>query len=162
RAAGARDAAPGAARPGRRPLPRRRRAARRLHARLGRLRPDPRRRPRLGARAVPGLDRLPADPVRPPGGRVTRQVQAAFWGGRPFAWVGFAVALLAIPLIGFAVESGRPIAELLPAVNACLNATSAIFLFAGWRAIRADRVDLHWRCMLCATGASAVFLTCYL
>jgi putative membrane protein len=87
---------------------------------------------------------------------------AAFWGRRPFAWVGFAVVVLAIPLVGLAIESGKSIAELLPAVDAGLNAASALFLFAGWRAIRAGRVDIHWRCMLSATAASVAFLACYL
>ncbi len=88
--------------------------------------------------------------------------EVAFWGRYPFAWVGFAVVVLAIPLVGLALESGRSLAQLLPAVNAGLNATSALFLFAGWRAIRAGRVDIHWRCMLGATAASVVFLASYL
>jgi len=85
-----------------------------------------------------------------------------FWGRRPFAWVGFAIAILAIPLVGLALESGRSIAELLPSINACLNATSACFLFAGWRAIRAGNIGLHWRCMVSAAIASTIFLACYL
>jgi putative membrane protein len=83
-------------------------------------------------------------------------------GGRPFAWVGFALVLLAIPLAGFALESGRSFTQLLPTLNACLNATSAAFLFAGYRAIRRKNVALHWRCMLSATVASGLFLTFYL
>ena len=86
----------------------------------------------------------------------------AFWGRRPFAWVGFALVVIAIPLVGFAVESGRSFTELLPTVNACLNALSAGFLFAGWRAIRARNVGLHWRCMVSATASSGLFLAFYL
>jgi putative membrane protein len=86
----------------------------------------------------------------------------AFWGRRPFTWVGFAVIVIAIPLVGFALESGRSFTELLPTVNACLNATSAAFLFAGWRAIKNRNVALHWRCMLSATASSVLFLTFYL
>ncbi len=86
----------------------------------------------------------------------------AFWGRRPFAWVGFAIVVVAIPLVGFAVESRRPLGEILPTVNAILNATSACFLYAGYRAIRAGNVARHWRCMLSATTASTLFLASYL
>ena len=86
----------------------------------------------------------------------------AFWGRRPFAWVGFALVLIAIPLAGYARESGRSFTELLPTLNACLNATSAAFLFAGWRAVRRKDVGRHWRCMLSATAASTLFLGFYL
>jgi putative membrane protein len=51
--------------------------------------------------------------------------------------------------------------ELLPAVNACLNGTSAILLFSGWRAIKARRVETHWRLMVAAVTASALFLVFY-
>ena len=44
-----------------------------------------------------------------------------------------------------------PFAEtVLPALNACLNGTSAVFLFAGWRAIKARQVGRHWRLMVAA------------
>ena len=49
----------------------------------------------------------------------------------------------------------------LPAVNATLNATSAIFLTAGYMLIRRGRRELHKRCMLAALTSSALFLTCY-
>ncbi len=49
----------------------------------------------------------------------------------------------------------------LPAVNATLNATSAIFLVAGYILIRRGRTEPHKRCMLAALASSAVFLTCY-
>ena len=49
----------------------------------------------------------------------------------------------------------------LPAVNATLNATSAVFLTAGYVLIRRGRIELHKRCMLAALASSAVFLTCY-
>lgn len=52
-------------------------------------------------------------------------------------------------------------AEFLPALNACLNATSGVFLFLGWRAIRARRIDVHRKRMLGAVVASAVFLVFY-
>ena len=49
----------------------------------------------------------------------------------------------------------------LPAVNATLNGTSAIFLLSGYLFIRRGRPDLHKRCMLGALAASALFLTSY-
>jgi uncharacterized membrane protein YozB (DUF420 family) len=50
----------------------------------------------------------------------------------------------------------------LPSVNAVLNATSALLLVTGYKAIRARRVPLHKACMLSALGVSAVFLASYL
>jgi uncharacterized membrane protein YozB (DUF420 family) len=49
----------------------------------------------------------------------------------------------------------------LPALNAALNATAALFLVAGYLAIRSGRRTLHKRCMLGALTASAFFLTSY-
>ncbi len=54
------------------------------------------------------------------------------------------------------------LARILPGLNAALNATSAIFLLAGWRAIRAGRRDRHRALMLAALGSSALFLVGYL
>jgi protein SCO1/2/putative membrane protein len=50
----------------------------------------------------------------------------------------------------------------LPAVNAALNATSAVLLVAGYLAIRRRRETLHMALMLLALGVSALFLACYL
>ena len=50
----------------------------------------------------------------------------------------------------------------LPAVNATLNATSAILLLTGYRLIRAGRREAHRRTMLAAFASSILFLTCYL
>jgi uncharacterized membrane protein YozB (DUF420 family) len=49
----------------------------------------------------------------------------------------------------------------LPALNATLNGTSAIFLLAGYLCIRRGRADLNKRCMLGALTTSALFLTSY-
>lgn len=49
----------------------------------------------------------------------------------------------------------------LPTVNATLNATSALFLAAGYALIRRGRITLHKRCMLAALASSALFLACY-
>jgi putative membrane protein len=49
----------------------------------------------------------------------------------------------------------------LPALNATLNAVSAVFLTAGYILIRRGRRAMHKKCMLAALVASAVFLTSY-
>ncbi len=54
------------------------------------------------------------------------------------------------------------IADLLPTVNACLNATSAVLLFVGYRAIRAKRIARHRMAMQSAFVTSAIFLVSYL
>ena len=51
--------------------------------------------------------------------------------------------------------------ELLPAVNALLNASSATLLVAGVAAIRARRVGLHVALLFGALAASSAFLVCY-
>ena len=50
----------------------------------------------------------------------------------------------------------------LPAVNAGLNALSAVLLFTGWRLILARRQAAHRACMLAALGSSSLFLASYL
>jgi putative membrane protein len=50
----------------------------------------------------------------------------------------------------------------LPALNAVLNATSAILLSAGYRFIRRRQITAHKRCMLAACATSALFLMSYL
>jgi uncharacterized membrane protein YozB (DUF420 family) len=49
----------------------------------------------------------------------------------------------------------------LPTLNAFLNATSAVFVVAGYRLIRQGRKDAHRACMLTALAASALFLASY-
>jgi putative membrane protein len=49
----------------------------------------------------------------------------------------------------------------LPALNACLNATSALFLLLGYRAIRRLEIHRHRRLMVSAAITSAVFLASY-
>jgi uncharacterized membrane protein YozB (DUF420 family) len=49
----------------------------------------------------------------------------------------------------------------LPALNATLNALSAILLTSGYILIRRGRRDLHKRCMLAALTTSALFLVSY-
>jgi putative membrane protein len=50
----------------------------------------------------------------------------------------------------------------LPAVNATLNATSAVFLVAGYVMIRRRRIAAHAACMIVALTVSVVFLVSYL
>jgi uncharacterized membrane protein YozB (DUF420 family) len=50
----------------------------------------------------------------------------------------------------------------LPAVNAVLNATAAVLIFLGWRAIRGGRRERHRRLMIAALGCSTLFLASYL
>ncbi|MBI4659637.1 MAG: DUF420 domain-containing protein [Verrucomicrobia bacterium] len=50
----------------------------------------------------------------------------------------------------------------LPAVNACLNSLSAIFLTAGYYFIRTKNQTAHRNCMVSAVVTSALFLICYL
>ena len=54
------------------------------------------------------------------------------------------------------------LAEVLPTVNATMNATSACALFTGYWAIRTRRMQLHWKCMAVAFAASSLFLAGYL
>ena len=49
----------------------------------------------------------------------------------------------------------------LPALNASLNAISAVLLTIGYILIRRGRTDLHKRCMLAALTTSALFLISY-
>ena len=50
----------------------------------------------------------------------------------------------------------------LPAVNACLNGLSAIFLTAGYYFIRHGNKMAHRNCMVSAFVSSTIFLACYL
>ena len=50
----------------------------------------------------------------------------------------------------------------LPALNAFLNATSALFLVLGFAAIRRLEIERHRRWMLCAATTSTLFLISYL
>lgn len=49
----------------------------------------------------------------------------------------------------------------LPALNATLNGTSAIFLALGYYFIRQKRVDAHRACMMVAVVVSVIFLVSY-
>ena len=50
----------------------------------------------------------------------------------------------------------------LPAVNACLNGLSTVFLISGYILIKKWRQNAHRNCMVGALISSTIFLTCYL
>jgi len=50
----------------------------------------------------------------------------------------------------------------LPHLNACLNGTSAILLFSGYRFIKAHNVAAHRACQVSALVVSILFLASYL
>jgi putative membrane protein len=53
------------------------------------------------------------------------------------------------------------LADVLPSLNAALNATSAVLLVLGFRAIRAGRRETHRALMLGAVASSVLFLASY-
>jgi putative membrane protein len=71
------------------------------------------------------------------------------------------VLLVGTLLLGGPTGSARRPASVLPAVNAVLNATSALLLAAGYLAIRRRNVIVHRTCMLAAFGTSFLFLISY-
>lgn len=88
--------------------------------------------------------------------------QARPFYGKPFAWLVFALVLLAVPLVGFMAQSGMSWEEMHPAINAMLNGSAAVFLAAGFAAIKQRNIALHRTCMVAAFSASSVFLASYL
>jgi uncharacterized membrane protein YozB (DUF420 family) len=49
----------------------------------------------------------------------------------------------------------------LPALNACLNALSALLLLTGWLLVRRRRLTAHRRVMVAALACSTLFLASY-
>jgi putative membrane protein len=85
----------------------------------------------------------------------------AFYG-KPLAWLVFALAMLAVPALGFMAQRGMNWEQIHPAVNAMLNGSSALFLVIGFIAIKRKNVSLHRECMVAAFTASSLFLASYL
>lgn len=104
----------------------------------------------------------PAPPrtVQPNGPAGEAEGQAFF--GRPVGWILFALGLLAVPAVAYIIRAGWTWQQIHPALNACLNGTSGIFLVAGFLAIRSRRIEAHKRLMLSAFISSTVFLISYL
>jgi uncharacterized membrane protein YozB (DUF420 family) len=84
--------------------------------------------------------------------------------------VGTGIGLLSAAVVGvtawilLAPQGGRAAydARALPAVNAALNATSAVLLTIGFVCIRLRRVAAHRACMVSAFVVSTLFLVSYL
>src|ERR1044071_8966087 len=78
------------------------------------------------------------------------------------------VSVTALALLGWLLVIRRDPAtggadlRFLPAVNASLNATSALLLLAGWIAVRRGSMRVHRVFMVGAFVASSLFLACYL
>src|SRR5262245_11193211 len=70
--------------------------------------------------------------------------------------------ILAVAAVLFRSHGSTATDSPLPALNALLNATSAILLSIGYACIRRRRVAAHRACMTTAFGVSALFLIGYL
>ena len=74
-----------------------------------------------------------------------------------------ALALLVVVIYGHGRVEGAPAwVSWLPALNAFLNGTSAVFLVLAYRAVRRRELAAHARHMLTALGASTLFLVSYI
>jgi putative membrane protein len=77
------------------------------------------------------------------------------------------VSLAVVSVVGYLLLGHRPepgagaLVVTLPLLNACLNATSAALLSAGWLFIRRKRVVAHKTCMVSALAVSTLFLISY-
>jgi putative membrane protein len=83
-----------------------------------------------------------------------------------FIILAVSAGLLAV-LVGVIYGHGRasevsPWIARLPALNAVLNATSAVFLVLAYRAIRRRDIATHVRRILVSLGASTLFLVSYI
>jgi Predicted membrane protein len=56
----------------------------------------------------------------------------------------------------------KQVVTYLPHLNACLNASSAVLLFAGYSFIRKGNIAAHRACQISALIVSALFLVSYL
>jgi putative membrane protein len=88
-------------------------------------------------------------------------------GDRVATFVIGSLSLAVVLIVGYLLLGHRPqagegaIASALPLLNACLNATSALLLAAGWMFIRRRRVTAHKTCMVSALVVSTLFLISY-
>ena len=72
--------------------------------------------------------------------------------------MGAAIARLVALFTG---DKMIPLSE-FPAIDATLNATSALLLTLGYFFIRRKRIQAHKVCMLSAFATSLLFLVCYI
>jgi putative membrane protein len=87
-------------------------------------------------------------------------------GDRRFFAFNALVSSLALAFLAWLLLAPRGVGRqsdlsFMPALNACLNALSALLLLAGFWAIKNRRVDLHRRLMVSAFAASSLFLIGY-
>src|SRR5256884_10004062 len=86
---------------------------------------------------------------------------------RAARWLIGAISLAVIVVVAYLLlvhrgEAGAlPGVAALPPLNACLNATSAALLTAGYVFIRGRRVGAHRACMVSALVVSTLFLVSY-
>ena len=77
------------------------------------------------------------------------------------------VSAAVVLVVGYLLLGHRPgpgagaFVRALPLLNACLNATSAALLAAGWVFIRSRHVTAHKTCMISALAVSIAFLVSY-
>jgi putative membrane protein len=87
-------------------------------------------------------------------------------GDRRFMIANAAVSTLALAFLAWLLLAPRDVAgahelTFMPAVNACLNALSALLLALGYRAIKRKDRRLHQRLMVSAFCSSSLFLIGY-
>lgn len=85
-------------------------------------------------------------------------------GAKVAAWTLSALLLSVIAFLYLGpkfINVGDLAQGTLPKLNAFLNGSCALVLFAAWRAIRRQDVVIHRRLMSIAVGLSAVFLVSY-
>ena len=85
---------------------------------------------------------------------------------RPFLVINAVVSALALGLLAWLLlirrgSAGGADLSFMPAVNASLNATAAVLLVAGYRAIKRRQTRVHKRLMVSAFCASSLFLVGY-
>ena len=86
---------------------------------------------------------------------------------RAARWLIGAISLAVVVLVAYLLlvhrREARALPEVtaLPLLNACLNATSAGLLTAGYLFIRRGRVGAHRACMVSALVVSTLFLVSY-
>src|SRR5439155_1535821 len=101
------------------------------------------------------------------GGRRDGVVPHVRMKGRAALWLIGAISVGVVLLVAFLLLGHRrdaaiaPTVAALPLLNACLNATSAALLTAGYLFIRDKRVAAHRACMVSALVASSLFLVSY-
>jgi uncharacterized membrane protein YozB (DUF420 family) len=77
---------------------------------------------------------------------------------------GLVLLGVGVLMLGGPSATARPAYDVsaLPAVNAALNATSAVLLVAGFACIRRRNIGAHRACMIAAFAVSTLFLVSYL